>query len=500
MFLTKGWLGMNRLAFRRGPGPQRTRHRPARRLRLEPLEERYVPSAYSITDLGTLGGPTSVAFGLNNGGQVVGWADMKQYVSYKVQDGYHHHITVYDYTSHAFVWTPTTTNGTSGTMIDIDPNPLGTADSSATDINSSGQVSGSSADQAFIWQGGTSNLLAFNRAQGINNAGQVAGELNTDSGGIGIPHAVLYSSGTVQDLDSGNTFYYGSWGYGINEAGQVVGAKDRTAFLYSGSSFQDLGTFPGDTDSVAYAVNDATADHPVQVVGTSIQETGVTPTTNRPFVWDSTHGMQRLDSLSTAYGSYPKGINASSQIVGYSDSGAAILWEPNASSGGYVLTDLNSLLPAKSGWSLYQANAINDKGQIVGMGVFKNKNHAFLLTPTTPSALAQPSANALISATDASAGSTGTRGTAPLDLFFAGDFLATTKQAPLPFASSVKATEASAPILPAMPRGPTGGLGMASQSPSPRAMSSGSSPIDQVFAGFGDQFPDFLDIDLSMDR
>jgi probable HAF family extracellular repeat protein len=470
---------------------------------LELLEDRYLPSAYSITDLGTLGGPTSVAVGLNNGGQVVGWADTKQYSSYKIQEGYHHHITVDVYTSHAFVWTPTSTNGTSGTMIDIDPNPLGTADSSATDINSSGQVSGSSSqsDQAFIWQGGTLNLLAFTRAQGINNAGQVVGELNTVSGGIAIPHAVIYSSGTVQDLDSGNTFYYGSWGYGINEAGQVVGAKDRTAFLHSGSSFQNLGTLPGDTDSVAYAVNDATTDHPVQVVGTSIQETGVSPTNiYRPFVWDSTHGMQRLDSLSTGYGSFPKGINASSQIVGYSDSGAAILWEPNAATGGYALTDLNSLLPAKSGWSLYQANAINDKGQIVGMGVFKNKNHAFLLTPTTSAALAQPSANALTSTTDASAGSNGKRGAAPLDLFFAGDFLATTKQASLPFASSVKATEASAPILPDMPCGPTGGLGMASQSPSPRAESSGSSPIDQVFAGFGDQFPDFFEIGLSMDR
>jgi probable HAF family extracellular repeat protein len=45
------------------------------------------------------------------------------------------------------------------------------------------------------------------------------------------------------------------------------------------------------------------------------------------------------------------------------------------------LTDLNSLVPG-SGWTLESATAINDSGQIVGMGTNPaGQGDAFLLTP-----------------------------------------------------------------------------------------------------------------------
>jgi hypothetical protein len=46
---------------------------------------------------------------------------------------------------------------------------------------------------------------------------------------------------------------------------------------------------------------------------------------------------------------------------------------------GGTMTDLNSLLPAGSGWVLLTPTAINDFGQIVGYGNINGEQHAFLL-------------------------------------------------------------------------------------------------------------------------
>lgn len=43
--------------------------------------------------------------------------------------------------------------------------------------------------------------------------------------------------------------------------------------------------------------------------------------------------------------------------------------------------DLNQLLPARSGWTIGTASAINDKGWIVGNGTHNGKVRAFLLRP-----------------------------------------------------------------------------------------------------------------------
>ncbi len=45
------------------------------------------------------------------------------------------------------------------------------------------------------------------------------------------------------------------------------------------------------------------------------------------------------------------------------------------------MQDLNSLIPAGSGWALSVARDINDAGQIVGEGVINGQQRAFLLTP-----------------------------------------------------------------------------------------------------------------------
>jgi probable HAF family extracellular repeat protein len=46
------------------------------------------------------------------------------------------------------------------------------------------------------------------------------------------------------------------------------------------------------------------------------------------------------------------------------------------------MQDLNNLISSSSGWTLLEATAINESGQIVGWGYNGGQDHAFLLTPT----------------------------------------------------------------------------------------------------------------------
>ncbi len=45
------------------------------------------------------------------------------------------------------------------------------------------------------------------------------------------------------------------------------------------------------------------------------------------------------------------------------------------------MRDLNDFIPSLSGWVLTSATAINDSGQILGMGNYQGQQRAYLLTP-----------------------------------------------------------------------------------------------------------------------
>ena len=94
-------------------------------------------------------------------------------------------------------------------------------------------------------------------------------------------------------------------------------------------------------------------------------------------LWDEDGTIQDLDPLVGE--SSANDINNLGQVVGYSriadDINRPFLYE------GGTRQNLNSLIPANSGWALESANAINDLGQIVGTGTIDGQTHAFLATP-----------------------------------------------------------------------------------------------------------------------
>jgi len=188
--------------------------------------------AYQVTDLGTLGGPGSTGYGMNNSGQVVGSSRTAGYVD------------------HAFLF--------DGTMMDI--GTLG--DSGVTvayGISNSGQITGVSNSaagpkHAFLVSNGHMTDLGTlggigSLGSAVNSLGQVTGYAYTTPNDLVTYHAFLYSSGTMTDLGTlGGTT---SWGTGINDAGEVVGFSDTTgdaatrAFIGDAAGLIDLGTLGG---------------------------------------------------------------------------------------------------------------------------------------------------------------------------------------------------------------------------------------------------------------
>ncbi len=267
-------------------------------------------------DLGTLGGSVSLASGVNDLGQIVGDAE-----------------TTFIRRNHAFLYS-------NGVMTDL--GTLGGTTSKAKDINNAGQIVGTSpvgsVNRAFLYQNGHMTYLgALSGSSGgsigeaINSTGMVTGSASIASGGF---HAYRYSNGQMTDI---GTLGGVSAGYGINDAGQIVGYSSVTtvgdrsfnhAFLYSGGMMMDLGNSIGGNYAEAH------------------------------------------------------GINSLEQIVGHASLAGDVQMHAFLYMAG-AMRDLNDLLDASgTGWTLTQANAINDKGWIVANGTFEGGlTHALLLIP-----------------------------------------------------------------------------------------------------------------------
>jgi probable HAF family extracellular repeat protein len=351
-------------------------------LLLSPLA---VAQVYKITDLGTLAGGSSEAYGLNALGQVVG-------------------TSCGDSDCHAFLWTK------AGGMQDLGTLPGGGSYSIATGVNELTQVAGSSDfaqpfmgnTRAFLWTStagmldlGTLGCPDITGANGINYFGQIVGTSTIPPcPGGGQYRAFLWSKNSgMQDL---GTLPGGSLSVanGINMFGQVVGYSDCSIcvdahpFIWTTSGMLDLGTLPGGTFAAAIGVNNVGS-----VVGTSNSAISGADA----FLWTAGEGMRDLGTLPGGIWSTAYAVNDRGYVVGSADSatsrnhGFVLRKNGGASSNSshaFIWTerrgmrDLNDLIVRRhSGWVLQSAQGINLFGQIVGWGTYKGNTHAFLLTP-----------------------------------------------------------------------------------------------------------------------
>ena len=177
----------------------------------------------------TLGGDNSYAAGMNNRGQVVGWAETAVHDSTCVLP----QVLQFE----GVIWTP------GNNQLQVLPPLGGDPDSAATEINDQGQAVGISgicqnavgdlsAKNAVIWENGAPTKIGnlggsgWNTAAAINNQGVVVGfsDLTGDDNGNNFnAHAFIWTKQTgIHDLHTlaGDTI---SEATGINDQNQIVG-------------------------------------------------------------------------------------------------------------------------------------------------------------------------------------------------------------------------------------------------------------------------------------
>ena len=226
----------------------------------------------------------------------------------------------------------------------------------------------------------------FTLGWAINDLGTVAGYTNSAVGvrayrkQVGLAIEVLPTLGST------------TLGFAINGNGQVAGMSVTTAGVQHAfranidGTIDDLGSLAPGVASIANAI-DGSGD----VVGKAVTAAGVF------HAFRYTTAMQDIDTLGTTF-SNATAVNGKVTVGNFQAAdGSTHAFVHTAADG---MIDLNSRIPADSGWVLMTATGVNANGQITGMGMLNGVQRAYRLTPdqvpdTTPpvigSVIATPS-------------------------------------------------------------------------------------------------------------
>jgi probable HAF family extracellular repeat protein len=296
---------------------------------------------WNIQTLGNLGAGGTIAMGVNNRGEIVGYGHTAggEIHAFHWENG-----TITD----IGVWFPRWP----GTLYAINDHGVGVGTGNGTEV--------------VLWENGAWRSL--NIAEGtpvdINKSGDVAGTRWTGSRTVGY----LYSNGVMTQYAPTQT-WLNSMVASLNDRGAVAGSWNldwdvRHAFIGQNGVMTDLGTFGGNK-SIAWDIN----NHGV-AVGSATDAAGV----SKAFVYDGV--MQPVCGLGAD--SDAQAINDRGAITGFV--GLKGFLCDNG-----VLTILNDIPEVQAaGWRQMFPQDINEKGWIVGWG-FKvggsPNGDAFVLMP-----------------------------------------------------------------------------------------------------------------------
>jgi probable HAF family extracellular repeat protein len=334
-----------------------------------------------LIDLGTLGGATSQAWGIQSDGRVVvGVADngsAQQAFAYTVNAGF-----------------------TGGTMTALDFLTGGNA-AEARAISPAGLIVGYSSDssaveQAVTWTGTAPTLIANTvggagaRAFGVSTGGDVIGWAN-DSSGVQRAFVAVGGNMTALDLTAINSQHDPSAGHnaralGISPNGRYVvgefevdngaGGVEVHGFVYDRTS--PVSSY----ECSASGIGSACATNNTHAVGSIISGSD-------SLASFSVHsgGSGSADFLPSLGGTGAgNAINSAGLVVGSQDvlgvGQVAVLW--SAASPSASVTDLDALYGTPGTLTLNSATGIADTvGVYTGWGMFGGATHGFLLTPSS---------------------------------------------------------------------------------------------------------------------